>query len=87
MESTFENNSLLYETNVLCNLTSCTFIHRFLKNFSGHNSIINCMAINEDNVLVTCGDNGTIQFWDYDTGYCFQKTKTIVQPGKIINSK
>jgi WD40 repeat protein len=53
----------------------------FLKNFSGHNSPINAMAINEDGVLVSCGDNGSINFWDYETGYCFQKSNTIVQPG------
>jgi pleiotropic regulator 1 len=56
---------------------------RFLKNFSGHNSVINCCAVNEDHVFVSCGDNGSMQFWDYDTGYCFQKTQTIVQPGSL----
>lgn len=32
----------------------------FLRNISGHNSIINAVAINEDNVFVTGGDNGSI---------------------------
>ena len=27
----------------------------FLQNLTGHNSIINCMAVNSDNVLVTGG--------------------------------
>jgi pleiotropic regulator 1 len=24
-----------------------------------------------------------LNFWDYDSGYCFQKAKTIVQPGSL----
>jgi len=56
---------------------------RFLKNFSGHNSPINALAVNEDGVAVSCGDNGSIDFWDYDTGYCFQKSNTIAQPGSL----
>lgn len=24
-----------------------------------------------------------MHFWDYDTGYCFQQTSTIVQPGSL----
>lgn len=56
---------------------------RFLKNFSGHNTPINALAVNEDGVAVSCGDNGTIDFWDYETGYCFQKSSTIAQPGSL----
>lgn len=55
--------------------------NRFLKNFSGHNSVVNCLAVNEEGVTVSCGDNGTMCFWDYDTGYCFQQTQTIAQSG------
>jgi pleiotropic regulator 1 len=32
----------------------------FLRNFSGHNSIVNCVALNTDNVLVSGADNGKI---------------------------
>jgi WD40 repeat protein len=53
-----------------------------MRNFSGHNTSINALALNEDGVLVSCGDDGSLQFWDADSGYCFQKTKTIAQPGK-----
>lgn len=68
----------------LCGGHPLTFIrHRFLKNFTGHNSVVNCCAVNEDHVAVSCGDNGSIHFWDYDTGYCFQQTQTIVQPGSL----
>lgn len=48
---------------------------------SGQNSPINALAVNEDGVLVSGGDNGSINFWDYETGYCFQNSNTIVQPG------
>jgi len=58
-------------------------VSRFLKNFSGHNTPINALAVNEDGVAVSCGDNGTIDFWDYETGYCFQKSSTIAQPGSL----
>lgn len=54
-----------------------------MKNFSGHNTPINALAVNEDGVAVSCGDNGTIDFWDYETGYCFQKSSTIAQPGSL----
>ena len=56
---------------------------KFLKNMSGHNSVVNALAVNEDGVLVSGGDNGTIRFWDWETGYCFQKTETVVQPGSL----
>lgn len=55
---------------------------RFLQNLNGHNAPINAMALNDDGVLVSGGDNGSLQFWDYESGYCFQKSNTIVQPGK-----
>jgi pleiotropic regulator 1 len=57
---------------------------KFLKNMTAdHSSPLNALAVNEDGVLVSGADNGSINFWDYDTGYCFQKTKTIVQPGSL----
>eukprot|EP00595_Chromulina_sp_UTEXLB2642_P003826 CAMPEP_0196767702 /NCGR_PEP_ID=MMETSP1095-20130614/41870_1 /TAXON_ID=96789 ORGANISM="Chromulina nebulosa, Strain UTEXLB2642" /NCGR_SAMPLE_ID=MMETSP1095 /ASSEMBLY_ACC=CAM_ASM_000446 /LENGTH=373 /DNA_ID=CAMNT_0042136257 /DNA_START=192 /DNA_END=1313 /DNA_ORIENTATION=+ len=56
---------------------------KFLMNYSGHNSIINCTAVNEDGVMVTCGDNGSMMFWDYNSGYSFQQTNTIAQPGSL----
>eukprot|EP01038_Epipyxis_sp_PR26KG_P004626 gene4626-6505_t len=56
---------------------------KFLKNLSGHNTPINALAVNEDGVAVSCGDNGSINFWDYSSGYCFQRSATIVQPGSL----
>lgn len=56
---------------------------RFLKNFSGHNAVINSLALNDDGVMLSCADNGTMKFWDYETGYCFQEMETIAQPGSL----
>lgn len=56
---------------------------RFLMKLTGHNSVVNCMAMNDEGVLVSAGDNGTMNFWDYETGYCFQRTQTIPQPGSL----
>eukprot|EP00605_Chrysophyceae_sp_TOSAG23-4_P001146 GSChrysophyteH1.ASY1.ANO1.1253.1 assembled CDS len=56
---------------------------KFLKNLSGQNAVINTMAINDDGVLFSGADNGSMYLWDYDTGYCFQKTATTAQPGSL----
>ena len=55
----------------------------FMQNFSGHRSIVNTLAVNEDGVLVSGADNGSMHFWDWKTGYSFQSTETIAQPGSI----
>ena len=55
----------------------------FIQNLSGHNSIINCMAANSDGVLVSGADNGTMHFWDWKTGYNFQRAQAPVQPGSL----
>eukprot|EP01080_Neovahlkampfia_damariscottae_P009978 gene9978-2296_t len=55
----------------------------FLMNFNGHNSIINSISINNENVMFSGGDDGSVHFWDWKTGYNFQKTKTIPQPGSL----
>ncbi|XP_024528372.1 protein pleiotropic regulatory locus 1 [Selaginella moellendorffii] len=56
------------------------FVHNML---SQQKAIVNCMALNEENVLVTGGDNGSIWFWDWTSGHNFQQTQTIVQPGSL----
>lgn len=55
----------------------------FLMNFNGHHTIINSIALNNENVLVSAGDNGSMYFWDWKTGYNFQKIQTIPQPGSL----
>ena len=56
---------------------------RFIKNFTGHKAVINTLAMNDDGVVVSGADNGSMNFWDYQTGYCFQKTETVAQPGSL----
>lgn len=48
---------------------------RFLHNISGNNSIVNTMAINEDNVLVSGSDNGKLHFWDWKSGHNFHTSQ------------
>jgi len=56
----------------------------FLHNMSlKHRCVVNCLAINSDNVLASGGDNGSIWFWDYENGTCITQQQTIVQPGSL----
>ncbi|KAI9502639.1 WD40-repeat-containing domain protein [Coemansia spiralis] len=55
----------------------------FVQNFEGHNSIVNTLSVNSDGVLFSGGDNGSMRFWDWKSGYCFQEADTIVQPGSL----
>lgn len=57
---------------------------KFIQNLSGHNAILNCLAINADNVMVSGADNGSLHFWDFKTGYNFQRSQVtlmIISPG------
>jgi len=56
---------------------------QFLRNVSGHNAIVNTLAVNRENVLVSGGDNGSLMFWDWKTGYNFQETAAKAQPGSL----
>ncbi len=56
---------------------------KFLRNISGHNAIVNAVALNKDGVLVSGGDNGSLMFWDYKSGVNFQTVDTKVQPGSL----
>jgi len=55
----------------------------FIQNLSGHNAILNALAANQDGVLVSGADNGSVHFWDWKTGYNFQRVQTQVQPGSM----
>ncbi len=55
----------------------------FIQNLSGHDSILNALASNSDNVLVSGADNGSIYMWDWLTGYNFQRLQSAAQPGSI----
>ncbi|KAL2622292.1 hypothetical protein R1flu_002497 [Riccia fluitans] len=56
------------------------FLHNML---SQQRTIVNCMAINEDNVLCSAGDNGSLWFWDWKSGHNYQQAQTVVQPGSL----
>eukprot|EP00741_Cyanophora_paradoxa_P005331 tig00000880_g5170.t1 len=55
----------------------------FLHNLSDHKAIVNCLAVNADGVLASGADNGSMCFWDWRTGYNFQQTQTVAQPGSL----
>lgn len=55
----------------------------FLRHFDGYEGIVNDFAINPENVMATGGDDGTINLWDYNSGYQFQTLKSKVQPGSL----
>ena len=56
---------------------------RFIKSLTGHKTIVNAMAVNDDGVVVSGGDDGSMHFWDYQTGYPFQQGHATVQPGSL----
>lgn len=35
----------------------------FMQNFDGHNAIINTLSVNNDNIMFSGGDNGSMSFW------------------------
>lgn len=55
----------------------------FMQNITGHNAIINTLAVNDDSVMFSGGDNGSLRFFDWNTGYCFQEAQTQIQPGSL----
>lgn len=34
-----------------------------MQNFEGHNAIINTLSVNNDNIMFSGGDNGSMSFW------------------------
>lgn len=55
----------------------------FLHDFDGHNSVVNTVAVNHDGVLVSGGDDGSLRFWDWGSGECFQTMRSTPQPGSL----
>ncbi|KAF1994078.1 pre-mRNA-splicing factor prp46 [Amniculicola lignicola CBS 123094] len=55
----------------------------FMQNFEGHNAIINTLSVNEDNVMFSGGDDGSVGFWDWKTGHRFQASQSVAQPGSL----
>ncbi|KAK9843635.1 hypothetical protein WJX81_000394 [Elliptochloris bilobata] len=56
------------------------FLHNMLQN---QKAIISCMAVNEDGVLVSGADNGSLWFWDWTSGNNFQAAQSVLQPGSL----
>lgn len=56
---------------------------KFIQNLSGHNAVINSLVCNNEGVLVSGADNGSLNFWDYRTGHRFQQLETTVQSGSL----
>lgn len=54
-----------------------------MQNFEGHNSIIDALAVNEDGVCVSGGDDGSMCWWDWGSGHCFQRGEAVAQPGSL----
>ncbi|KAJ5995153.1 hypothetical protein N7481_002130 [Penicillium waksmanii] len=55
----------------------------FMQNFEGQNAVINSLAVNDENVMFSGGDNGSMGFWDWKTGHQFQSIDTVAQPGSL----
>ncbi|KAI8089569.1 WD40-repeat-containing domain protein [Halteromyces radiatus] len=55
----------------------------FIQNFDRPKSIINTLSINADGVVFSGGDDGSMGFNDWRSGYNFQTMGTTVQPGSL----
>ena len=54
-----------------------------MRTIPDHPAVINALAVNRDNVLVSGADNGTLHFFDWESGYNFQQLKSPLQPGTL----
>lgn len=57
----------------------------FMRNLSNAHKgkLVNALAANDDGILVSGGDDGTLGFWDYASAHCFDEKKSQVQPGSL----
>ncbi|KAA8910755.1 WD40-repeat-containing domain protein [Sphaerosporella brunnea] len=55
----------------------------FMQNFEGAGGIVNTLAVNEDDVLFSGADNGEMCFFDWKSGYRYQRLDTTAQPGSL----
>ncbi|KAI8462528.1 MAG: WD40-repeat-containing domain protein [Monoraphidium minutum] len=46
-------------------------------------AIVNTLAVNDDGVLASGGDDGSLWFWDYNSGHCYQQVEPTLQPGSL----
>lgn len=47
-----------------------------MRTIPDHPAVLNSLAINSDNVMVSGADNGTLHFFDWNSGYNFQQIKS-----------
>ncbi|ANB11185.1 Prp46p [Sugiyamaella lignohabitans] len=56
----------------------------FMHNFAPpQNAIINTLSVNEDGVMFAGGDDGSMGFFDWSSGYKFQQFDTVAVPGSL----
>lgn len=55
----------------------------FMQNFEGAGGIINTLSVNEDDVMFSGADNGEMCFFDWKSGYRYQRLDTTAQPGSL----
>jgi len=55
----------------------------FMQNFEGAGGIINTLSVNEDDILFSGADNGEMCFFDWKSGYRYQRLDTTAQPGSL----
>ncbi|KAG2229177.1 WD40-repeat-containing domain protein [Thamnidium elegans] len=55
----------------------------FMQNYDRKKAIINALAVNQDGVIFSGGDDGSLSFNDWRSGHNFQSMDTIVQPGSL----
>ena len=55
----------------------------FLRNADGHTTILNALAINRANVLVSGGNDGSLGFWDWRSGHMYDSQQTVAQSGTL----
>ncbi|QIX02199.1 hypothetical protein AMS68_007716 [Peltaster fructicola] len=54
-----------------------------LGSLSGHDAVINTLSVNNEGVMISGGDNGSMAFWDWRTGHRFQYIDSVAQPGSL----
>ena len=42
-----------------------------MRTIAEHPAVLNAIAVNDDNVMVTGADDGTLHFFDWESGYNF----------------
>lgn len=56
-----------------------------MRGLDDSNVVLNALALNDDNVLVSGSDDGVLKFYDWTSGKCFQTLSSPVQPGSLTS--